>query len=340
MDLARLEDRADPSFQALAAPVGWLCKELACRTSPRFMVMQCVAKASEVQKGEAEKRPGKSCMRCATGPVSTAMAAARTIGWTHVADFAWSAAGGEEGIFATAAPDSVKFLAERDVKKHLWEKAASRHAHLAHLEGAPYLDAARELLEDGGGLSKKQRGLLKAFLAGAFFRSTECTCGQTFDDPMSWWAHFVWACPNTQAGREYLKLPQHEGKHSLDGLDDGFMDRIVQYLHLPWVQTAVLPDPRARAPGPATPEIIKWQVPEGYQALFAGECFGDGACGRRGPVEHRRAGWAVGEAYLHLGRAGAFRIGRNAAGTLPGHLQSPEGAEQYCLVFWLRHLDP
>ena len=186
----------------------------------------------------------------------------------------------------------------------------------------------------------KQRGLLKAFLAGAFFISTECTCGQAFDDPMSWWAHFVWACPNTQAGREYLKLPQHVGKHSLDGLDNGFMERIGQYLHLPWVQTAVLPDPRAQAPGPASPAITEWKVPAEGQALFSGTCFGDGACGRQGPVMHRRAGWAVGVAYLHYGRAGAFRIGPNAAGTLPGHLQSPEGAELYCLVFWLRHLDP
>ena len=43
---------------------------------------------------------------------------------------------------------------------------------------------------------------------------------------MSLWAHFAWACPHTRAGREYMKVPQHVGKHSLDGLDDDFMERM------------------------------------------------------------------------------------------------------------------
>ena len=226
MDLALLEEKADTRFQALVAPISWLRKELACRTSPRFMIQQCVMRASEVQKAEGEKKPDCSCMRSATGPVSTALAAARTIGWTHVADFKWSTAAGFVIDFATAAPDSVRQLAERDALQHIWRQAAGRHGHLAHLDGAPYLDAARELLTEGGCLTRKQRGLLRAFLAVAVFRSTVCTCGESFDDPMKWWAHYAWACPHTQAAREYMKLPQHVGAHSLEGLDEGIMTRI------------------------------------------------------------------------------------------------------------------
>ena len=75
-------------------------------------------------------------------------------------------------------------------------------------------------------------------------------------------------------------------------------------------------------------------------AALSSNCFGDGSCSRRGPEDAQRAGWSLGEAYLHDGRAGAFRIGRNVAGTLPGHIQTAEGAELYVLVMWLRHLDP
>ena len=340
MDIALLDQRADPSFQALVAPIGWLCKELSCRTSPRFMVQQCITKASEVQGRELEKKPGSSCMKVATGPVSTAVAAARTIGWKHLGEFRWETAVGSEVNLATAAPESIRRLAERDVLQHVWRQAAARHRHLAHLDGAPYLDAARELLAEGSGLSCKQKGLLRAFLAGAFFKSTTCTCGEHFDDPLHWWSHFAWECPNTQPARDYMQIPQHIGKKSIEGLDEQFMQKVRRYLHLPWIQTAVLPDPRDHFPGPAAPEIIEWRVPEGGMAALSSNCFGDGSCSRRGPEDAQRAGWSLGEAYLHDGRAGAFRIGRNVAGTLPGHIQTAEGAESYVLVMWLRHLDP
>ena len=160
------------------------------------------------------------------------------------------------------APLTVKHFAEEDSMQHTWIRAAGRHAHLAHLDRAPYLDAARELL-DGDCLSAKQAGLLRAFLGGAFFRSTACTCGEEFTDPLAWWAHYAWACPATAPARAYMKLPQHHGKMSLDGLPEDFEEKIQAYTHLPWVRTALLPDPRDRLPPPAKPGVVKWSLPGG-----------------------------------------------------------------------------
>ena len=52
----------------------------------------------------------------------------------------------------------------------------------------------------------------------------------------------------------------------------------------------------------------------------------------------QRAGWSVGEVSRDL--RGRICVGRNAHGTLPGPVQTTEGAELFALLQWLRHIDP
>ena len=61
--------------------------------------------------------------------------------------------------------------------------------HLAHLDGPPYLDEIRKLITPGGGLTAKSRGVLRAYLAGAFYRGCICACGRIFGESWQWWAH-------------------------------------------------------------------------------------------------------------------------------------------------------
>ena len=112
---------------------------------------------------------------------------------------------------------------------------------------------------------------------------------------MHWWAHFAWECPDSSGGREAAKLPQHAGKRSLDGTDPAFAEKVRDYLHTPWVQTALIADPRILAVGPADPPIIVWKVPDGMDALFSGNAFGDGSCTKEPSVLDHRAGWSAGE---------------------------------------------
>ena len=72
-----------------------------------------------------------------------------------------------------------------------------------------------------------------------------------------------------------MTVPQHTGRKSLEGLPEDFAEKILQFGHLPWVRTALLPDPRDRLPGHADPAIMRWRVPEGSTASFCGDCFGD-----------------------------------------------------------------
>ena len=53
---------------------------------------------------------------------------------------------------------------------------------------------------------------------------------------------------------------------------------------------------------------------------------------------HQRAGWSVGEGGHDL--RGRLAVGRHAYDTLPGPVQSAEGAELFALLHWLRHLCP
>ncbi len=58
----------------------------------------------------------------------------------------------------------------QEVEAWLWQMAAARHEHLAHLEAPPFLDAARALLAEGSQLNVRHKGLLKPFIAGSFSR--------------------------------------------------------------------------------------------------------------------------------------------------------------------------
>ena len=152
---------------------------------------------------------------------------------------------------------------------------------------------------------------------------------------MQWWSHFARECPLSVAGRQAARLPQHFGKVSHDGTDENFETKVRDYLQTPWVQTALIGDPRIAACGPADPPIVIWQVPKDRDALFSSDCFGDGSCSKEVSVLHQRAGWSVGEVGRDL--RGRLAVGCNAHGTLPGPVQSAEGAELYAFLHWLRH---
>ena len=162
-----------------------------------------------------------------------------------------------------------------------------------------------------------------------------CGCGLIFDSPLKWWAHYAWECPLTEAGRSWAAVPVHGGKCSTTGLGDDFAKKIRQYLHLPWVRTALLPEAAGRDEGPALPAIIQWKTRPEDGAFLTSECHGDDSCTRGNSP---RAGWAVGEVFRDL--RGRIRTGRHVSGTLPGHAQTAEGAAAFTLLTWLRHLDP
>ena len=302
---------------------------------------QCVTRALELQLPLADEAANGKLMRLVNGPVSSAVAAALTLGWRQVAGCRWKTADGFELDLLSEAPLTVKKLAEEDATRLSWRRAAARHEHLAHLDRVPYLPAVHRLLADSGSLTVRQKGLLRAFMAGGFFRATSCTCGATFENPMRCWAHYVWECPGTAEGRAKLHTPQHfTHAISYNGLPEGFADRIRGYLHTPWVQTAWLPDPRGDDPPPANPAEVRWQISDDAMPLFSSSCCGDGSCteGGRLPSLAARAGWAVVEVFRDI--RGRIVIGRVASGTLPGPWQTAEGSELFALLFWLRHLDP
>ncbi len=81
-------------------------------------------------------------------------------------------------------PWMIRALAEAETETWIWQQAAKRHAHLSHLDGQPHLAVLRQMLKPHGQLTPKQQGLLKAFLPGAFFRTSVCTCGEFFRSPL------------------------------------------------------------------------------------------------------------------------------------------------------------
>ena len=83
------------------------------------------------------------------------------------------------------------------------------------------------------------------------------------------------SAPSTAIARHNLTVPQHIGSKSLEALPGDFADKILQFVHLPWIRTALLPDPRDRLPGPASPAVTKWKVPDGAMTLFSSDCFAD-----------------------------------------------------------------
>ena len=85
-------------------------------------------------------------------------------------------------------------------------------------------------------------------------------------------------------------LPQHAGKKSLDGTDPAFAEKVRGYLHTPWVQTALIADPRILAVGPADPPVIVWKISDGMDALFSGNAFGDGSCTKEPSALDQRDG--------------------------------------------------
>ena len=144
--------------------------------------------------------------------MGAAVASAITIGCEHVGGTRWSTRGGSAGKvwtleLATAAPQTVLHLARRDAERTAWVQAAARHQHLSHLEDPPYLEAHRRLLMSSSPLTRKQQGLLRAFAAGSFFRSSVCLCGSRFPTPLQWWSHYAWECPHTAEGRSAAQFP-------------------------------------------------------------------------------------------------------------------------------------
>ena len=340
VDLALLDARADPTFPALVEPFVMLARETARGSSPTIMLGDCVAGLSRraaANLGTARPRP---LMQLATGPVSAAAASAMLVGWKpdDGQQHSWTSATGLRFDLRHAAPRSIRRVMEHDVETWLWQEAARRHAHLSHLDGKPYLEGIFDLLwGKSGSLDKRLGGLLRAFLAGAFFRTCTCQCGAHFAEPMFWWSHFVWQCPQTGEVREMLREPLGD----LRPVPEALFGTVEAYIHTPWIATALLPDPRSRQPPPAEPEVVRWTLGNGDEALFSGDAFADGSCTRLNPQWRlaERAGWAIAEVfYDSVARKPV--VGRWAAGTLPGVVQTPEGAELYPLLFWLRHLDP
>ncbi len=103
----------------------------------------------------------------ATGPESTAAAAMSLLGWVNQKDLLWVTVSGLLVNIGTADPCTVKFSATPEVEAWLWRRAAAGHEYLAHLEAPPFLDAARALLAQSSQLTGRQKGLLRAFLAGS-----------------------------------------------------------------------------------------------------------------------------------------------------------------------------
>ena len=128
---------------------------------------------------------------------------------------------------------------------------------------------------------------------------------------------------------------------SYPGAPTDFVEKIRNFSHTAWVQTALLPDPRQHDPPAASPGIIRWGLHPHDVRLFAGTGCGDASCtlGGARPERSARAAWAVCEVNEHF-KNRRLCIHRTAAGTLPGPAQSAEGTELFALVFWLRHLDP
>ena len=335
VDVEVLHPRADPAYLVLASPLAWLAKETVMGTSPTLMISDCVEQAVQDMTREeppAARRTPKQAL--AKGPVGAAVAAALTVGWEHQSRHTWKLPSGRLLRLDQTDPYEVKRLAEEYTCRWLWRQAATRHEHLAHLDGPPALAAHRKLTETQGQLTRKQAGLLRAFLAGAFFRSDTCVCGAFMADPMRLWAHLAWQCDATREQR------QHVGQHEGLGQDwASFEEKIGRYLHTRWVQTALLPDPWHEAEPAEDQGIIEWQCDETLSRLFSGDCFGDGCCMQPGPSEAARAGWAVVEAYQENG-SGKPCLGRTAKGTLPGRTQTADGAEGFALLYWLRNLDP
>ena len=88
------------------------------------------------------------CIHLARGPVGAAAAAARRIGWRHIKGSLWQDFAGVEIDLENDSPAWVKQRAENDAEQCMWRRAAARHAHLAHLDGAPHMEAAAEMLEE------------------------------------------------------------------------------------------------------------------------------------------------------------------------------------------------
>ena len=167
VDIALLDPTAEPLRQVLALPVAWLAKELDAKSSPKLMIKQCIAKifpeqAQMVQDGRRTAIPRTTC-----GPVSSALSAALRLGWSSSDGTTWQTLAGHQLDLVRTAPDTVRRIAEQDAETAAWRRPAARHSHLAHLEGTPYLDAARRLVGDRSVLSTAQRGILKAFLVCA-----------------------------------------------------------------------------------------------------------------------------------------------------------------------------
>jgi hypothetical protein len=254
VDIELLHRRADPAYQALALPLAWLSKEVASRNSSSIMVGGCVEQAVQDMGGpETPSKTVPSLQARAKGPVGAAVARALTLGWRHQGRHAWMIPDGDLVDFEALDPFDVKQLVEDQVARWLWCKAAKRHEHLAHLDCPPHLVEARKLTSASGALTAPQKGLLRAFLAGAFFRADVSRCGAVFPNSMQLWAHLAWQCEATAELRSWA------GETGDTPAPESFRQRILPFVHTHWVQTAMLPDPWQDTPVGAGTEIVRWR---------------------------------------------------------------------------------
>ncbi len=148
------------------------------------------------------------------------MATALTLGWRHQGRHVWAIPDGELVDLEALDPFDIRQMVEDQVARWLWCRAAERPEHLAHVDCPPYLVEARKLIRESGALTARQKGLLRAFLAGAFSRADVCRCGAVFPDAMQVWAHLAWKSEAT------VELRWWVGEAGDTPAPEGFRQRI------------------------------------------------------------------------------------------------------------------
>ncbi len=118
------------------------------------------------------KARGLSFQAQSRGPVGAAVAAAFTLGWQHAEVLKWRLPTGEAIDLAHIDPRERRQLVNDQAGRWLWAQAAGRHKHPRQLDGQPCLAPLRKLVGQVSPHTAKQKGLLKAILAGDLFRAT------------------------------------------------------------------------------------------------------------------------------------------------------------------------
>jgi len=321
-DIALLDPKADPAYVALGTPLAWISYAKNRGLLSRHMI---AASARWAFQQLDRDRP----MKLVRGPVGAAVASAFTIGWISGDGLVWTTPEGLKVDILADDPYSVKVAAHRSISAWLWRQSGSRHVGLAHLSGPPRTAPYVALLGQTSSLSHRRKGLLRAFLSGAFRFDLTCSCGESFSTSAEVWSHFAWDCPITEV------LRREFGHRPL------VLRHAKSYMKSPFMSSGWLPDPSARLPSFADPPLLTWAFHEDEQEqdpLFRGPCFGDGSTFQNKCKIAARAGWAVVE--VTWTSSNVLRWRRRLSGTFPGYVQENNGAELYALLMWLRHIDP